>query len=124
MPALLKGITSKHVGDFYCLNCFRAYTTENRLERHKNICENHDYCCVEMPNEDNKILKYNRREKSMKAPFIIYVDLESLLEKTSTCYDSPEKSSTTKINKHILSGYSLFMHCSSDETKNKLDCYR
>ena len=31
LSALLKGITSKHVGDFYCLNCFRAYTIENRL---------------------------------------------------------------------------------------------
>ena len=24
---LLRGITAKHVGDFYCLNCFRSYTT-------------------------------------------------------------------------------------------------
>ena len=44
-----------------------------------------------MPNEDNKILIYNHGEKSMRAPFIIYVDLESLLEKTNTCYDNPEK---------------------------------
>ena len=34
-----------------------------------------------MPEKDNKILKYNHGEKSMKAPFIIYPDLESLLEK-------------------------------------------
>ena len=74
-----------------------------------------------MPNKDNKILKYNHGEKSMKAPFIIYGDLESLLEKMSTCYDSPEKSSTTKINKHTPSGYSLFAHCSFHETKNKLN---
>ena len=26
--SLLKGITSKHKGDLYCLNCFRAYTTK------------------------------------------------------------------------------------------------
>ena len=37
-----------------------------------------------MPNEDNKILKYNHGEKSMKAPFIIYADLESLVEKMNT----------------------------------------
>ena len=42
LSALFKGITSKHVGDLYCLNCFRAYTTRNRLERHKNVWENHD----------------------------------------------------------------------------------
>ena len=64
-----------------------------------------------MPNEDNKILKYNHGEKSMKAPFIIYADLESLLEKMNTCHNNPEKSSTTKINKHTPSGYSLFTHC-------------
>ena len=81
LSALLKGITSKHVGDFHCLNCFRAYTTNNKFEKHKNVCENHDYCCVEMPNEDNKILEYNHGEKSMKSPFIIYADLECLLEK-------------------------------------------
>ena len=79
LSSLLQGITSKHNGDFYCLNCFWAYTTRIRLKRHKNICENHDYCYVEMPSEDNKILKYIHGEKSMKAPFIIYAGLESLL---------------------------------------------
>ena len=32
-----------------------------------------------MPDEDNKILKYNHGEKSMKVPFIIYADIESFL---------------------------------------------
>ena len=34
-----------------------------------------------MPKEDNKILKYNYGANSMKIPFIIYTDLDSLLEK-------------------------------------------
>ena len=122
--ALLRGITSNHNEDFYCLNCLCAYTTENKLESHKKLCENHDYCCIEMPNEDNKILKYNHREKSMRAPFMFYADLESLLEKMDTCYDDPEKSSTAKINKHTPSGYSLFTHCSFNKGENKLDYYR
>ena len=77
-----------------------------------------------MPKEDNKILKYNHGEKSMKVPFIIYADLAFLLEKISTCRNKPKKSSTTKINKHAPSGYSLFTHCSFDTTKNRLDYYR
>ena len=72
-----------------------------------------------MPKKDNKLLKYNQGEKSMKIPFIIYADLESLLEKMNTCYNNPGKSSTTKINKHTL-----FTHCSFDTTKNNLDYYR
>ena len=42
----------------------------------------------------------------------------------STCHNNPKKSSTTKINKHTVSGYSLFTNCSFDTTKNKLDYYR
>ena len=60
----------------------------------------------------------------MKVPFIIYADLEPLLEEMNTCNNNPKKSSTTKINQHTPSGYSLFTHCSFDTTKNKLDYYR
>ena len=120
MSALLNGTTSNHNGDFYCLNCFRAYTTKTKLEAHKKICENHEYCHVEIPNEDNKIIKYNQGEKSMKSPFIIYADLECLLEKISTCNNNPEESSITEINRHTSSGYSLLTHCSFGKTKNKL----
>ena len=44
MSALFRGITGNNHGDFHCLNCFHAYTTENKLESHKKVCENHDYC--------------------------------------------------------------------------------
>ena len=54
--ALFRRITSKHVGDFYCLNCFHSYSAKNRLEKHEKVCNDHDYCYVEMPSEDNKIL--------------------------------------------------------------------
>ena len=60
----------------------------------------------------------------MRAPFVIYADLECLLEKMSTCHNDPEKSSTTKVSKHTSSGYSLFTHSSFDATKNRLDYYR
>ena len=124
LSALLRGITGNNYGDFYCLNCFRAYTTENKLESHKKVCKNHDYCSIEVPNEDNEILKYNHGEKSMRAPFIIYADLKSLLEKMETCYNNSEKSSTTKINKHTPSGHSLFTHCLFNKAENKIDYYR
>ena len=42
----------------------------------------------------------------------------------STCINNPNESSTTKLNKHTPSGYSIFTHCSFDESKNKLNYYR
>ena len=124
LPALLKGMTSTHEKDFYCLNCFHSYRTKSQLESHKKICENHDYCHVEMPTKDNNIIKYNHGEKSMKVPFVIYADLECLLEKMSTRINNPNESSTTKINKHTPSGYSIFTSCSFDESRNKLNYSR
>ena len=112
LSKLVNGTTSKHVGDFYCLNCFHSYRTENKLKQHESVCKNCDHCYVEMPKKDNKIRKYNPGEKSMKVPFIIYADLESLLEKISACHNKPKKSSTTKINKNTAFGYSLFTYCS------------
>ena len=72
------------------------------------MCENHDYYNIEMPSNDNNLINYNKGEKSLKLPFIIYADLECLLEKISTCYNNPNLLSTTKINQHIPSGYSIF----------------
>ena len=54
LPALPRGITSKHVGDFYCFNCFHSCSTKI-IEKQYNVCKNHDYYDVEIPNEDNKI---------------------------------------------------------------------
>ena len=81
VPALLRGITSNHNGDFYCLNCFNSYSRRNKLKKHGSVCNDHDYCHVEMPNEDNKILKYNHGEKLLKTLFMIYADSDCLLEK-------------------------------------------
>ena len=51
---LLNGVTSNHDGSFHCLNCFYSFRTEFGLRKHKNVCKNHDYWYVEMPNKDNK----------------------------------------------------------------------
>ena len=124
LSGLLRGIASNHKEDFHCLNCFHSYRTENKLKAHKKICENHDYCHVEMPTKNNNIIKCNHGEKPMKLPFVIYADLKCLLEKMSNCINNPNESSTTKINKHTPPGYSILTHCSFDESKNKLNYYR
>ena len=56
-----------------------------------------------MPNEP--ILKYDPGEKSLKAPFAIYIDLECTLKKVLSCQNNPEKSYTEKkANMRLLVG--------------------
>ena len=70
LPALLRGITSNHHGAFSCLNC----AAHNKLKKHERVCNNHDYCRIDMPKKYEKI-RYLPGEKSLKLPFMIYVDL-------------------------------------------------
>ena len=37
LSTLLKRITSKNHGDFYCLNCLHSFRTENKLKPHVKI---------------------------------------------------------------------------------------
>ena len=55
LQALLRETTSNHHGYFYCLNCFHSYHTLNKLKKHERICNSHDYCCTDMPKENEKI---------------------------------------------------------------------
>ena len=107
--ALLRGITSKHHGNFYCLNCLHSFATEQKLESHKNY---------------TKILQFNQYQKSDKAPFIIYADLECIIEKIDGCKNNPENSFTVQVSEHIPSGFSMSTISSLRCIENKHDLYR
>ena len=84
---LFRGIASNNIGDYYCSERFHSYRTNNSLKKHERLCDKHDYCHLEMPDEDNKILKYNHGDKS---------DLECLLKKVSSYQNNLGKSHTEK----------------------------
>ena len=48
-----------------------------------------------MPSENAKMLEFNKYQKSDKVSFIIYVDLECLMEKIDGLQNNSEHSSTT-----------------------------
>ena len=97
LSGLLQGNSSNHEGDFYCSNCFNSYTTKNS-------------CHIETPKWVEKISKYNPGEKSLKAPFAIYLDLECLLKNVQSSQNNPEKSHTEK----KLDMKLLIEHCLQD----------
>ena len=91
---------------------------------HKKVCEKKDFCNVIINSADTKILEFNQYQKSDKAPFIIYVDLECLVEKIDGCRNNPENSSTAKVGEHIPSGFSMSTISSFKNIENKSDVYR
>ena len=100
------------------------FETENERESHKKVCESNDFCNTVMSFEDTKILDFNQYQKSDKASFVIYADLEFLIEKIDGCKNDSENSFTTKVDKHVLSGFSMSTISSFKNIENKHDVYR
>ena len=123
LPALLRGTKSNHHGDFYCLISFHSYRTPNKLRKSEKVCNNHDYCRIDMSKEHEKI-KYSPREKSLKVLFIVYADLECLLKKCNLVKITPKVLTQIKKVKHKPSGYAWYSICSFDNTKSRRYFYR
>ena len=124
LSRLLNGISSNHAGDFYCLNCFNSYSSENKLKEHEEICNKHYSCHLIMPELDEKPLKYNHGKKPFKAPCVIYLDLECLLLKMLSCQNDSNNTYTERKAMHEPSGWTILTNCLFDKAKSKLDYCR
>ena len=60
-----------------------------------------------MSSDDTKILEFNQCQNSDTEPFIIFADVECLIEKLDGCKSNPENSFPTKASEHTPSGFSL-----------------
>ena len=67
------------------MNCLHSFRTKHKLVSHKKVCENKDFCNVNMPSRDTKILEFNHYRKFDKATSIIYADFECIIEKMDGC---------------------------------------
>ena len=59
LSALLRWITSKHVGIFFCLNGLDLFTTKSNSASHKKVCKNKTSCGFVMLSEEIKLLEFN-----------------------------------------------------------------
>ena len=94
-------------GNFYCLNCLHSFKTENKLKCHEKVCKNIYFFGIVVPPENGNILEFNKCRKSDKMVHIFYPALESLIKEIDGSPKILEKSSTTKIGKHISYRYSM-----------------
>ena len=62
------------------LNCLHSFRRKNKSESHKKVSENKYFCDVVMPFEDTKTVEFNQYHNSDQALFIIYTDIECLIE--------------------------------------------
>lgn len=85
---------------FHCDFCLSHFTYEKVLEKHQEVCEGVTgrLTRIEMP-EKGSTLKFENYQKQQKAPYVIYADFKSIIEKVG------ENRENGKTACHDASGY-------------------
>ena len=54
----MRGINSKNISNFYCLNCFHSFTRKNKLKCHEKACKNKGLGVIIFPTQKENILEF------------------------------------------------------------------
>ncbi|KAH9637362.1 hypothetical protein HF086_011975 [Spodoptera exigua] len=109
------------------------YPVEERLNSHQQYDCAH--ICTELPNGEyskkdwfgkptsNTKLKFDKFEKKLEMPFVIYADFEAFLNPIESCSNDPSKPSTVNIQKHEVYSFGYYIKCSYDNRLSKYETY-
>lgn len=62
-----------------CDRCLNYFSSEKVLEKHIDICKSLCTGKVDVPNKENRWIKFKNLRHKIEVPFIVYADFESLL---------------------------------------------
>ena len=124
LSALLSSQVNKRKGKLYfCLNCLNGFDTPEKLEKHKEYCNETESIKINMP-APNTFISFKNFVHSEKAPFAIYADFESVLKPLDNCDPDPNQSYTKKYNKHEAVSFVYYIKSFNESVyKSKLRSY-
>ncbi|KAK3107369.1 hypothetical protein FSP39_012926 [Pinctada imbricata] len=101
---------------YFCRQCLHGFTQHALLLEHQPYCNQFNFQRVVFPKEGrNDVLEFQSFHKQLRVPFVIYCDLETLVEKIDTCYPDATKSSTTKESHFEPCGYAYKVVCTNEK---------
>ena len=117
---LCAGVTKNKAKKYFCKHCIQHFPNEDRLEKHMMDCIVLTKCqAIQMPNE-GEVIKFKSFRETVKIPFVIYADLESLLQKlTVTQKQEIDREQTEKLQKHVACSYGYKVVCCYDDRLSK-----
>ena len=104
---------------FFCKYCIEHFTNESILQKHMKDCMDLNGCqAIEMPPE-GEVNKFKSFRETVKIPFVIYADLESILYKL-TVSQKQEMEQTDKLQKHVACSYGYKVVCCYDDRQLRI----
>lgn len=121
----LSRLINKQVGNvknkkWFCERCLNHFITENALHKHLVDCKKLNKSKITLPSEKEKILKYSNYKNKEKVPFVIYADIESILEKYK---DLKLTTHTKKYQKHEAFSIAYYLKCSYNDSLSRFKCF-
>ena len=112
---------NKHGGKkYFCKHCIHLFTSESILLKQMKDCMELNGCqAIGMPAE-GEVTKFKSFRETVKIPFVIYADLESLLHKlTVTQKLEVDQEQTEKLQKHVACSYGYKVVCCYNDSLSK-----
>jgi len=100
------------INNKFC-RCLHYFASNKKLEAHAVDCGQMNDCAIRLPSEDDKWLSFKNHCRKERVPFIVYADLECILEKTDP--------SSNMCQHHRVFSIGYYVHCSYDDS---LSIYR
>ncbi|XP_077255644.1 uncharacterized protein LOC143893804 [Temnothorax americanus] len=118
LSRLVSSQLSMHHGQKYiCNRCLHYFSSSDKLQSHTVDCRKINDCAIKLPSEDNKWLCFKNHSRKERLPFVVYADLECVLQKTQ-----PEtEHASYAYQHHRVCSIAYYVQCSYDET---LSAYR
>ncbi|CAD6224471.1 GSCOCG00011777001-RA-CDS, partial [Cotesia congregata] len=102
-----------HYKLFFCDRCLCHFRHESSFKRRQSDCLQYNKVRMTLPSEKNKILSFRDHKYKDPVPFVVYADLESVLEEE-----------TEDIQKHTPHSIAYYLHCSYDNSLSKFNLNR
>lgn len=128
-----KQISNQEHAVYICDACLLHFPTQERLSNHQQ----HDcsHIVTELPSNkktsknwfgeaiSNDKLKFDKFQKKLKIPFVVYADFEALLNPIHSCPNDASKPYTNNVHKHEVYSFGYYVKCSYDESLSKYETY-
>ncbi|XP_022777903.1 uncharacterized protein LOC111319374 [Stylophora pistillata] len=104
---------------FICRRCLNYFGTQRVLDKHDELCRDHEAVREKMPKADT-FLSFKNHHKKMDMPFVIYADFESLIKPLDSAKPNPKECYTEKKQQHKPVSFCYYIKCSFDDRYSKL----
>ncbi|XP_071652189.1 uncharacterized protein [Temnothorax longispinosus] len=110
-------LTAKRCAKHVCDRCLHYFYTRDKLAAHNVDCGRMNDCAIVLPNENDKWLSFDNHDRKERLPFVVYADLECLLEQREReNVEGGPRTERYAYQRHVPFSLGYYLCCTYDDT--------